>query len=93
MAVTITKPDGAVVEISCTHTMSDDQIAWFRAGSALNIIRPDQLGLTASASPSSEIDDGVHASAPSSATLNPSEPQSPQSVPGRRSTSASGSPS
>ena len=32
-------PDGAMVEFLATHTMNDEQIGWFRAGSALNIIR------------------------------------------------------
>lgn len=31
--------DGGTVEITATHTMNDEQIEWFRAGSALNIIR------------------------------------------------------
>ena len=31
--------DGATTEFSATHTMNDEQIEWFRAGSALNIIR------------------------------------------------------
>ena len=26
-------------EIATTHTMSDEHIAWFRAGSALNVLR------------------------------------------------------
>ena len=33
------RPDGVVVEFLATHTMSDEQIEWFKAGSALNIIR------------------------------------------------------
>jgi aconitate hydratase len=33
------KPDGVMVEFLATHTMSDEQIEWFKAGSALNIIR------------------------------------------------------
>ena len=33
------QPDGAVVEFQATHTMNDEQIEWFKAGSALNIIR------------------------------------------------------
>ncbi len=33
------KPDGSTVELAATHTMNDEQIEWFRAGSALNIIR------------------------------------------------------
>jgi len=35
----IHKPDGATVEFTATHTMNDEQIEWFKAGSALNIIR------------------------------------------------------
>ena len=33
------KPDGTTVEFTATHTMNDEQIEWFKAGSALNIIR------------------------------------------------------
>jgi aconitate hydratase len=36
---TIHKPDGSTVDFECTHTFSPEQIEWFRAGSALNIIR------------------------------------------------------
>jgi len=35
----ITSPDGSSREFECTHTMSPEHIEWFRAGSALNIIR------------------------------------------------------
>jgi aconitate hydratase len=35
----ITKPDGSRLEFDCTHTFSSDQLEWFRAGSALNVIR------------------------------------------------------
>jgi aconitate hydratase len=35
----IHKPDGAMVEFQASHTMNDEQIEWFKAGSALNIIR------------------------------------------------------
>ena len=35
----IHKADGSSVEFECTHTFSPEQIEWFRAGSALNIIR------------------------------------------------------
>jgi aconitate hydratase len=38
----ITKPDGATVDFTGTHTFSADQIDWFRAGGALNIIRQRQ---------------------------------------------------
>ena len=33
--------DGTTDEISTTHTMSEEHIAWFRAGSALNVLRGD----------------------------------------------------
>ena len=35
----VTKPDGDGVEFTCTHTFSAEQIEWFKAGSALNVIR------------------------------------------------------
>jgi len=38
----ITKPDATTVEFECTHTFSEEQLEWFRAGSALNIIRARQ---------------------------------------------------
>jgi aconitate hydratase len=40
----IHKPDGATVEFRATHTMNDEQIEWFTAGSALNIIRSRHAG-------------------------------------------------
>ncbi len=40
----ISRPDGSEVEFEATHSMNDTQIEWFRAGSALNIIRQDQNG-------------------------------------------------
>ncbi len=36
---TLTKPDGTTVEFLTNHTMSPEHIEWFKAGSALNIIR------------------------------------------------------
>ena len=33
--------DGTTDEISTTHTMSEEHIAWFRAGSALNVLKGD----------------------------------------------------
>jgi len=39
VACEIHKPDGTVVPFTCSHTMNDEHIAWFRAGGALNIIR------------------------------------------------------
>jgi aconitate hydratase len=35
----INKPDGTAVEFEATHTFSPEQVEWFRAGSALNIVR------------------------------------------------------
>jgi aconitate hydratase len=35
----IVKPDGSTVDFECTHTFSDEQVEWFKAGSALNIVR------------------------------------------------------
>ena len=40
----ITKPDGSTIDFECTHTFSPEQIEWFHAGSALNIIRAKQTG-------------------------------------------------
>ncbi|NNE72086.1 MAG: aconitate hydratase, partial [Acidimicrobiales bacterium] len=39
VTVTLTHADGSTDSFSTSHTMSDDQIEWFKAGSALNIIR------------------------------------------------------
>jgi len=36
---TVHHPDGTEDAFECTHTFSPEQIEWFRAGSALNIIR------------------------------------------------------
>jgi aconitate hydratase len=38
----IDKPDGSAVDFVCTHSFNAEQIEWFRAGSALNIIRQRQ---------------------------------------------------
>ena len=35
----IAKSDGTVIDFECTHTFSDEQVEWFIAGSALNIVR------------------------------------------------------
>jgi aconitate hydratase len=35
----ITKPDGATIDFDAIQTMSPEHIEWFKAGSALNIIR------------------------------------------------------
>jgi aconitate hydratase len=42
VACEIRKTDGSVVPFSCTHTLNAEQIEWFRAGGALNIIRQAQ---------------------------------------------------
>ena len=39
VTVTVTTPEGEVWDFEGNHTMSDDQIAWFKAGSALAVIR------------------------------------------------------
>jgi len=39
VTVEVTKPSGEVVSFATNHTFSRDQIEWFNAGSALNIIR------------------------------------------------------
>ncbi len=39
VACRISRPDGSTVDFACTHTMSPEHIEWFRAGSALNLIR------------------------------------------------------
>jgi aconitate hydratase len=40
----VTRPDGTSVTFETTHTMNDEQIEWFKAGSALNIIRRKHAG-------------------------------------------------
>jgi aconitate hydratase len=35
----IAKPDGSTIDFETTHTFSPDQVEWFKAGSALNIVR------------------------------------------------------
>jgi aconitate hydratase len=39
VTVVIHHSDGSTDEIRTTHTMSDEHIDWFRAGSALNVLR------------------------------------------------------
>ncbi|MGI8662580.1 MAG: aconitate hydratase [Acidimicrobiales bacterium] len=41
-----TKPDGSIIDFDCTQTFSPEQIGWFKAGSALNIIRAAASGQT-----------------------------------------------
>jgi aconitate hydratase len=35
----IVKPDGSIIDFEARHTFSDEQVEWFKAGSALNIVR------------------------------------------------------
>jgi aconitate hydratase len=39
----LTKSDGRRVDFTCHHTFSDDQVLWFQAGSALNVIRNERI--------------------------------------------------
>jgi aconitate hydratase len=40
----ITKPDGSKIEFEAKHTFSPEQVEWFKAGSALNIVRKKVAG-------------------------------------------------
>jgi aconitate hydratase len=44
VACVLHKPDGASVDFMANHTFSEDQIEWFHAGSALNLIRQQTSG-------------------------------------------------
>jgi len=35
----IVKPDGTTIDFRGVHTFSPEQVEWFRAGSALNVVR------------------------------------------------------
>ena len=35
----IVKPDGTIVDFEGVHTFSPEQVEWFQAGSALNVVR------------------------------------------------------
>ena len=35
----IVKPDGTTIDFEGVHTFSDEQVEWFKAGSALNVVR------------------------------------------------------
>jgi aconitate hydratase len=39
VTVSITKPGAKTVTIQCLHTLTDEQIGWFKAGSALNALK------------------------------------------------------
>jgi aconitate hydratase len=45
VTVVLTHADGSTHEIATRHTMNEEQIGWFRAGSALNLIRDRAAGL------------------------------------------------
>jgi aconitate hydratase len=42
--MTISHADGSSSDIATKHTFSEDQLDWFRAGSALNLIRQQTAG-------------------------------------------------
>ncbi|MCP4226845.1 MAG: aconitate hydratase, partial [Actinomycetia bacterium] len=44
LTVTVTKPDGSTWTFEGNHTFGDDQIEWFKAGSALAVIRQEVEG-------------------------------------------------
>ncbi len=46
LKVRLTHRDGSIEVITANHTYNEGQIAWFRAGSALNLIRQAQQGVT-----------------------------------------------
>jgi aconitate hydratase len=48
----LTKPDGREIDFTCQHTFSDDQLKWFRAGSALNVIRNERRAHVGATTPS-----------------------------------------
>ena len=40
--MTLTKKDGKKVEVALNHTLNQQQIVWFKAGSALNYIKASE---------------------------------------------------
>jgi aconitate hydratase len=40
----IVKPDGTTIDFEAVHTFSPEQVEWFKAGSALNIVRQKVAG-------------------------------------------------
>ena len=42
VTVELSHDDGSTESFSTAHTLNQEQIAWFRAGSALNCIRAEQ---------------------------------------------------
>lgn len=43
VAVSIVHEDGSIDQIFANHTMTDEQIGWFKAGSALNLVRLNRM--------------------------------------------------
>jgi aconitate hydratase len=39
----IKKADGSIQDLMLNHTLTEEQIQWFRAGSALNVIRNKEV--------------------------------------------------
>jgi aconitate hydratase len=39
MRCQIVKPDGTIIEFEGVQTFSPEQVEWFKAGSALNVVR------------------------------------------------------
>ena len=44
VACVLHKADGSEVKFEALHTFSDEQVEWFKAGSALNIVRKKGAG-------------------------------------------------
>jgi aconitate hydratase len=42
LVIRLRRADGSIEEIFATHTYNESQIGWFKAGSALNLIRQYQ---------------------------------------------------
>jgi aconitate hydratase len=45
LEVEIKHDDGTIEVITVKHTMTEEQIGWFKAGSALNLIREKQTAV------------------------------------------------
>ena len=54
VSVQIKKPDGRVLTIQGRHTMTREQIAWFKAGSALNAGQPVDMATGGTADPAQD---------------------------------------
>jgi aconitate hydratase len=47
LTIRLTHKDGSVEEIKANHSYNEGQIEWFKAGSALNLIKLQQQGAPA----------------------------------------------